>query len=140
MYKKTRGLLGAGLFYAILCILAGHPLIPCMFHTITGLYCPGCGVSRMCLSLLSLDFQSAFQANAAVMLILPPGLIIAFQMAFRYIKKRQAAAHKGPEPGPLHHGRFPPPIRHTAQSSCICMAQSVSRVPALTCGHFLCML
>ena len=45
-----------------------------------------CGVSRMCLSLLSLDFQSAFQANAAVMLILPPGLIIAFQMAFRYIK------------------------------------------------------
>lgn len=83
---KTGGLLGAGLFYALLCILAGHPLIPCMFHTITGLYCPGCGVSRMCLSLLSLDFQSAFQANAAVMLILPPGLIIAFQMAFRYIK------------------------------------------------------
>ena len=40
----------------------------------------------MCLSLLSLDFQSAFQANAAVMLILPPGRIIAFQMAFRYIK------------------------------------------------------
>ena len=83
---KTGGLLGAGLFYALLCILAGHPLIPCMFHTITGLYCPGCGVSRMCLSLLSLDFQSAFQANAAVMLILPPGLIIAVQMAFRYIK------------------------------------------------------
>ena len=83
---KTGGLLGAGLFYALLCILAGHPLIPCMFHTITGLYCPGCGVSRMCLSLLSLDFQSAFQANAAVMLILPPGLIFAFQMAFRYIK------------------------------------------------------
>ena len=83
---KTGGLLGAGLFYAFICILAGRPLIPCLFHTVTGLYCPGCGVSRMCLSILSLDFASAFKANAAVFLLLPPGLVMALRMAVRYVR------------------------------------------------------
>lgn len=83
---KTGGLLGAGLFYAFICILVGHPLIPCPFHTVTGLYCPGCGVSRMCLSLLHLDFYAALKANAAVLLLLPAGLIIALLMAVRYVK------------------------------------------------------
>ena len=83
---KTGGLLGAGLFYAFICILAGHPLVPCLFHTVTGLYCPGCGVSRMCLSILSLDFASAFKANAAVFLLRPPGLVMALRMAVRYVR------------------------------------------------------
>lgn len=86
---KTGGLLTAGLFYALICNLAGRPLIPCMFHTVTGLYCPGCGVSRMCLSLLRLDFASAFRANAAIMLLMPPGIIIGLQMAARYVKSGQ---------------------------------------------------
>lgn len=84
---KTGGLLAAGLFYAFLCFLKGSPLIPCLFHQLTGLYCPGCGVSRMCMALLCLDFKTAFKANAAVFLLLPAGLIIALQMGVRYIKK-----------------------------------------------------
>lgn len=83
---KTGGLIVAGLFYAFICSLAGRPLIPCLFHTVTGLYCPGCGVSRMCLALLHLDFAAALRANAAVFLLLPPGAIIAVQMAYRYVK------------------------------------------------------
>lgn len=75
-----------GLLYAGICFKAGHPLIPCMFHEVTGLYCPGCGVSHMCLSLLSLNFKDAVQANAAIMLLLPLGLIIGIQMAVRYVK------------------------------------------------------
>lgn len=82
----TGGLLAAGLLYAGVCFKVGHPLIPCIFHEVTGLYCPGCGVSHMCLSLLSLNFQAAFQANAAIMLLLPLGLIIGIQMAVRYVK------------------------------------------------------
>ena len=59
---------------------------PCLFHLLTGLYCPGCGVSRMCLSLLRLDFASAFKANAAIFLLLPPGLFMAGWMAVRYVR------------------------------------------------------
>lgn len=83
---KTGGLITAGLFYAFICHLAGHPIIPCLFHTITGFYCPGCGVSRMCLAILQLDPLAAFRANAALFLLLPPGLVIAILMAGRYIK------------------------------------------------------
>lgn len=78
--------MGAGLLYAFICQMAGHPIIPCAFHMVTGLYCPGCGVSHMCLALLRLDFQAAFQANAAIMLLLPFGIIIAARMAVRYVK------------------------------------------------------
>ena len=83
---RAGGLLGVGLLYAFLCRLAGHPIIPCVFHMVTGLYCPGCGVSHMCLALLRLDFQAAFQANAAIMLLLPLGIGITVRMAVRYVK------------------------------------------------------
>lgn len=84
---KTGGLLGAGLFYAFLCFSAGRPLIPCLFHETTGLYCPGCGVSHMCMALLRLDFEAAFRANSAIMMLLPVGLVIGLQMAVRYIRE-----------------------------------------------------
>lgn len=93
MYKRFKylcveagGFLGAGLLYAFICRMAGHPIIPCVFHMATGLCCPGCGVSRMCLALLRLDFRAAFRANAAIMLLLPFGIIIAVRTAVRYIK------------------------------------------------------
>lgn len=37
--------------------------IPCLFHRITGLLCPGCGNSRAALALLRLDFFSALKYN-----------------------------------------------------------------------------
>lgn len=93
MHKRLRKqcirigwLLGAGLFYILLCTLAGRPLIPCLFHEVTGFYCPGCGVSRMCLALFRLDFKAAFRANPVILLLLPAGLVIALQMAVRYVK------------------------------------------------------
>lgn len=93
MHKRLRKLcirigwlLGAGLFYIFLCTVAGRPLIPCLFHEVTGLYCPGCGVSRMCLALFRLDFQAAFLANPVILMLLPAGLIIALQMMVRYVK------------------------------------------------------
>lgn len=40
--------------------------IPCMFHELTDLYCPGCGITRMFFSLLKLDFYQAFRYNPLV--------------------------------------------------------------------------
>lgn len=60
--------------------------IPCIFHAITGLKCPGCGVSRMCLSLLRLDFKSAMKYNPAVMSLSPLGIVVFADMSVRYVK------------------------------------------------------
>lgn len=45
--------------------------VPCLFKNITGLYCAGCGVTRMFLALLNLDFYQAFRYNSYVFCILP---------------------------------------------------------------------
>ncbi len=37
--------------------------IPCIFHEITGFYCPGCGITRMFFSLIHLEFYQAFRYN-----------------------------------------------------------------------------
>lgn len=47
--------------------------LPCPFHRVTGLLCPGCGVSRLCLALLRGDWAGAWAANPAICLLLPPG-------------------------------------------------------------------
>lgn len=61
-------------------------MLVCPFHFITGLYCPGCGVSRMCLALLRLDVDGAFRANAALTLMAPFGALFAVQMAVKYVR------------------------------------------------------
>lgn len=71
--------------YALVCIYLGYGL-PCLFRTLTGLQCPGCGVSRMCLCLLRLDFAGAWAANPVLLVLLPFGAILAVRLAVRYVK------------------------------------------------------
>lgn len=42
----------------------GGLIPPCPTYTIFGIYCPGCGVSRMLYSLAHLDFSAAVHYNA----------------------------------------------------------------------------
>lgn len=48
-----------------------HFLLSCPIKTITGFYCPGCGITRMLLSLLKLDFYQAFRFNPLLFICLP---------------------------------------------------------------------
>ena len=43
--------------------------IPCLFRKLTGFYCPGCGITRMFLSILQLDFYQAFRYNPLVFIL-----------------------------------------------------------------------
>ena len=45
--------------------------IPCFFHKITGLYCPGCGLTRCLSSIISLNFYQAFRYNPLMFIFLP---------------------------------------------------------------------
>ena len=78
-------LLGCGLIYAWICERF-HVGIACPFRAVTGFQCPGCGVSRMCLCLLHLDFAGAWKANPVVLCFLPILLYFAVRLSVRYIK------------------------------------------------------
>ncbi len=82
----TGALLGGGLAYAALVRGTGWA-VPCPFNTLTGLSCPGCGVTRMCLALLRLDFAGAWAANPGLMLALPALAVLLGSMAWRYVRR-----------------------------------------------------
>lgn len=85
------GLYGAVLFLAGLVygavVRATGVAVPCMFYLITGLKCPGCGVTRMCVALLQLDFWTAFLSHPMLLLQLPFLLIILVRNTLTYIRK-----------------------------------------------------
>lgn len=79
-------LLGIGALYAVFVKLTGRG-IPCPINMATGLQCPGCGVSRMCLAILRFDFASAFRANAVLFCLLPVMAATAARLIYVYIRR-----------------------------------------------------
>ena len=77
--------LSAGLLYAWLISRIGFG-IPCMFHMLTGLDCPSCGISRMCMALLQLRFADAFRYNPAIFCLLPLLFAVAIGYIVRYVR------------------------------------------------------
>lgn len=49
--------------------------VPCLFHYFTGYYCPGCGITRMLISIMKLDFMQAFHYNCLLFILLPFAII-----------------------------------------------------------------
>jgi len=71
-----------------------HIGIPCVFRVITGKYCPGCGVSRMCVSLIKGDFYGAFRYNMLVLLFLPFMLIFGIRRVIGYVLNGESRTNK----------------------------------------------
>ncbi|MBE7011927.1 MAG: DUF2752 domain-containing protein [Ruminococcaceae bacterium] len=57
-------------FLYVLFIYATDTMIPCSYYSIFGIKCPGCGLTRMFLSLLKLDIASAFFYNPFMFIML----------------------------------------------------------------------
>lgn len=60
-----------GLMYLKVWLPVTKLYVPCVFHELTGFYCPGCGITRVTLSLLRLDFVKAFSYNPLLFVLLP---------------------------------------------------------------------
>jgi hypothetical protein len=59
------------LLYFFVDARVSHLLPKCPFHSITGLYCPGCGSQRALSSLLHLDIAAATRYNLLMVVSLP---------------------------------------------------------------------
>ena len=68
-------LLGGGL-YGLLSLF-GISLFPCPWRAVTGLPCPGCGMTRSALALLRGDLPGSLRENALTWLILVFWLVVA---------------------------------------------------------------
>lgn len=79
------GIIVCGIAYIIWCSISTLR-IPCFLHELTDLYCPGCGITRMCLALVKLDFKMAFYNNRALFICMPIGLILGIKLLVQYIK------------------------------------------------------
>ena len=75
----------AGLLYA-LAVGIFHGGIPCIFHEITGLRCPGCGITHALMCLLRFDFEGFINANLFAPLILIFFITAFFSTSVKYIK------------------------------------------------------
>ena len=77
--------LGLGVLW-ILLLTALHYHCPILelFH----LFCPGCGGTRMVISLLNLDFYQAFRYNPLLFILLIIGFIYLIFMGIVYKKKK----------------------------------------------------
>lgn len=75
--------LGAAYAWAIGCLGEG---LPCPFYRLTGLLCPGCGVSRMCMALLRSDWAGAWEANPAVCILSLPIAVLLTVRGISYVR------------------------------------------------------
>lgn len=83
--KKCTLICLCGLGYAFIVQKTGVS-VPCPFRALTGLYCPGCGTTRLCMALLCGDWRGAWHANAMLLCLFPLLTAVAAAWAVRYVK------------------------------------------------------
>ncbi len=85
MIRKVLILLLIGVAYVIFIKLTDLG-IPCIFHSLTHLYCPGCGISRMFLYLAGGDIVNALSSNIAVFVLSPLFVFLSVVGAYKYVR------------------------------------------------------
>ena len=82
---QTGNILLICLTYYVISSITGL-YIPCVFRLVTGLKCPGCGVTHLAVAMLHGDFHEAFMANQLIFILLPAAVIYGCYRAYRYVK------------------------------------------------------
>lgn len=76
-------------FSVVLKSLTGIDIcLPCLWKTLFGLECIGCGLTRASVHLVQLDFSRALESNWIIFIVLPAGLYYLFS-DFKKFKNNQ---------------------------------------------------
>ena len=78
-------ILGIAIAYLIF-VLCTNIGIPCIINKLTGFKCPGCGISRMLVSLISFDIVAAFWHNPFLFVTGPFIIVYLVCSEVKYIK------------------------------------------------------
>lgn len=84
--RQIGQILGIGFAYFVITGITGIYL-PCPFKLITGLKCPGCGMTHYALALLHGNIHEAYDANPLLFWLIPLLLAYGTYRAIVYIKK-----------------------------------------------------
>jgi hypothetical protein len=57
--------------------------IPCIWQSIFGVHCPGCGLTTAFISMIEFDFKNAFESNWSIFIIVP---IVIYYVIQDYVK------------------------------------------------------
>ena len=60
--------------------IIGNPFPACLFHKMTGLYCPGCGLTRALHALVHFDLLRAIRMNAFFILSAPLFVLLSWRL------------------------------------------------------------
>ena len=86
--KINLTLLLSFIVYFIINRLTGF-YIPCLFRLITGLKCPGCGITHSLFALINLDFKEAFNQNPLVFIYLPFIFLYYIYISYIYLTNKK---------------------------------------------------
>lgn len=73
-----------------------HLYVPCIFNLITGLHCPGCGVTRMLKEIIHLNFYQAFRYNMLAFIFTPIFFFLFINHIYCKIKNKKSIYQKIP--------------------------------------------
>ena len=68
--------------------------IPCLFHEMSNLYCPGCGITRMIISICKLDFYQAFRYNPLLFILMPFFVIYGIIYYINWLNDKKTIINK----------------------------------------------
>ena len=73
-----------------------HLGLPCILNSLTGLSCPGCGLTRAIVAISRGDFLTALSLNCLIYLYIAYGIWFVSTATVRYIKGKQDPLIFGP--------------------------------------------
>lgn len=64
--------------------------IPCIWQSIFGIHCPGCGLTTAFISMIEFDFKKALEINWLIFIIIPFGIYYITQDYVKFQRKHNA--------------------------------------------------